>query len=410
MSPARGFGLALVLAPLLAACGGGSVNGISGSSGGGSGSGSNVLPISVNFGVFGAGNNAYINGAFTTVTVCVPGTSTCQNVSNILVDTGSYGLRILSPALTLGLPVQTNSGGSLIGECGIFADGYTWGPVATADIHLAGEVASSVPIQIIGSSSFPAPPSACSSQTTGGEEDTVESFGSSGVLGIGVFGPDCGEDCVNTFDNPGIYFACQASGSSCSVTTESLASQVQNPVPLFAGDNNGVIVELPAVPAGGETTVSGSLVFGIGTESNNGLGSAAPLTLDDEGNFTTSFNGSSIPGFMDSGSNAYFFSDNIPTCNDASFFYCPSSTMNLSAQMISIGNSVTVTVPFSIANADDLNQNDAAFNNLGGPTGTSLDGFFDWGLPFFYGRNVYFAIQGENTPAGEGPYNAFSSN
>jgi hypothetical protein len=30
---------------------------------------------------------------------------------------------------------------------------------------------------------------------------------------------------------------------------------------------------------------------------------------------------------------------------------------------------------------------------------------FDWGLPFFYGRAVYTAIEGRGTPAG--PYFAF---
>jgi len=32
---------------------------------------------------------------------------------------------------------------------------------------------------------------------------------------------------------------------------------------------------------------------------------------------------------------------------------------------------------------------------------------FDWGLPFFFGRNVFTAIEGQSTPAGPGPYWAF---
>jgi len=40
---------------------------------------------------------------------------------------------------------------------------------------------------------------------------------------------------------------------------------------------------------------------------------------------------------------------------------------------------------------------------LGGPN----PGTFDWGLPFFYGLNVYTAIEGQNTPAGTGPYVAY---
>lgn len=53
---------------------------------------------------------------------------------------------------------------------------------------------------------------------------------------------------------------------------------------------------------------------------------------------------------------------------------------------------------------DDLfNDNPTAFvfEDLAGPK--SLDGF-DWGLPFFYGRNVFTAIEGQSTPGGTGPY------
>jgi hypothetical protein len=46
-----------------------------------------------------------INTLYTTVTICVPGTTTCQTIDNIQVDTGSYGLRVLASVLTLSLPV-----------------------------------------------------------------------------------------------------------------------------------------------------------------------------------------------------------------------------------------------------------------------------------------------------------------
>ena len=111
--------------------------------------------------------------------------------------------------------------------------------------------------------------------------------------------------------------------------------QVRNPVSLFATDNNGVILELPAVPIGGQAGIAagqGSLVFGIGTQSNNGLGSAVVLPLDSNPNdpawagITTVYNGVSYPNaaenttlvangsftfgsFLDSGSNGFFFLD-----------------------------------------------------------------------------------------------------
>jgi Protein of unknown function (DUF3443) len=45
----------------------------------------------------------------------------------------------------------------------------------------------------------------------------------------------------------------------------------------------------------------------------------------------------------------------------------------------------------------------AAFNDLGGPN----PGTFDWGMPFFFGRNVFVAIDGRQTPAGPAPYWAY---
>ena len=65
------------------------------------------------------------------------------------------------------------------------------------------------------------------------------------------------------------------------------------------------------------------------------------------------------------------------------------------------------TVSFSVANADSLfnnNPNANVFGQLGGPN--SIAGF-DWGLPFFYGRNVYTAIQGKSAPGGTAPYWAY---
>src|ERR1700679_3332290 len=67
--------------------------------------GSNVRTLTVNAGPAGD----YANGAFTSVTVCTPGTSTCQTIDGILVDTGSSGLRLLSSVLTVSLPQQNNT-------------------------------------------------------------------------------------------------------------------------------------------------------------------------------------------------------------------------------------------------------------------------------------------------------------
>ena len=71
-------------------------------------------------------------------------------------------------------------------------------------------------------------------------------------------------------------------------------------------------------------------------------------------------------------------------------------------------NQVNANVSFSVANANQIfsaNPSFEAFNNLAGPTADNVT--FAWGSPFFFGRNVYTAIEGPNTPGGQGPYFAF---
>jgi len=380
----------------LAACGGGGSSDLSGGGGGGGGGGgtpgSNVAPLTVD----GGPDQNSVNTPFVSVTVCSPGSTTnCTTVDHIEVDTGSYGLRIIASALpsSFTLPYEMDSNNNTIVECTVFADGISWGPVETADIQIAGEAASSVPIQIIGSSSFTTPPADCSSR--GVTEDSVETFGANGILGVGAFVQD-----------DGFYYTCPS--GTCAPIDPSLNEEVSNPVAFFATDNNGVVVELPSVPAAGSTTLTGSLIFGIGTESNNALGSAKIYDLDpDTGNLSITFNNSTFSqSYIDSGSNAnYFVDSSIPTCTSG--FFCPSGTLSLSATVTGINNASTA-VSFDVANADDLfngNTSGVAFNNLAAPE--SATDSFDFGLPFFLGRNVYTAIADQSTPGGNGPYIAF---
>lgn len=393
------FGLAL--ASMLAfGCGSGS-NGGTGSSQNGPSPTSNVQPITVNAGP----DFNYVDGAFTSVTVCAPGSANnCQTISGILVDTGSSGLRILSSALTVSLPPQTDSSGSPIAECAVFADGITWGPVQTADVKMAGEEASSLPIQVIGSANFSTIPLNCTSQ--GQPEDDLASLGANGILGVGQSIQDCGTDCATS--GVGVYFACPSSG--CTDTTESLARQVQNPVASFTSDNNGVIIELPAV-SGSEASVSGSLIFGIGTRSNNGLGGATVFGTNAFGDFNTTYKSTAYLSFLDSGSNGIYFLDptttGMPPCVNINLLYCP-----LSPQTFSVLNNAEAgtngasgMASFTVGNGEALvsNANNTAVNGLAGPQ----PGLFDFGLPFFFGRNVYTAIEGKSTPGGTGPFLAY---
>jgi len=330
----------------------------------------------------------------------------------MLVDTGSEGLRILSSVINLTLPQVNDASGNQLAECITFADNsFVWGPVASADVQMAGEKASSVPIQVIGAPGFPAAPSACNA--SGSNNDTVAKLGANGILGIGPFQQDCGSACSGSVSQvPKMYFSCP--GAVCSVASAPLMSQLQNPVWLFPQDNNGVLISLPQVGPTGAPTVAGSLIFGIGTQSNNALGSAQVYTTDDVGDFTTTYNGTRYPkSFIDSGSNGLFFLDaaalastGIVDCTGGNAgYYCPPSTVSLTATNTG-ANGVSAPVTFSIANAATLfnTGNNSAFNDLGGE---NAGGGFDWGLTFFFGRNVFTGIEGQPSPGGQGPYWAY---
>jgi hypothetical protein len=379
----------------------------------------NVAEVTVDDGLPGIG---YLNGLFATVTVCVPGTSQCQNIAHVLVDTGSVGLRLLGSVLTLSLPVLANDSGVALAQCTQFVSGFTWGPLRSADFKMAGEQVSNLAIQVIEESSYPVP-----SNCTGLASNSADTLGANGILGVGSFLQDCGSACAAPIGarsaNPGLYYACSSTKrGGCVASAVPVPKQLSNPVALFSQDNNGVIIELPAIAANGAASVTGSMVFGIGTRDNNGLGQETVIPLDQSATFLTKYpaNGKNALAFVDSGSNAIYFLDSrttsIPTCSGMySLFYCPRSTMSLSATSQDVGGSMTVAMTFSIANAQTLfsSKNNVAFANVGGTGSDSSSGssglgsYFDWGLPFFFGRNVFSAIEGQSTPAGKGPFVAF---
>ena len=386
----------LGVALLLGACGGGGDN----------------LPVSVPNAqalFVGPGPADNVNLLFTTVQICTPGSaSNCQSIDHVLVDTGSSGLRIISSLVnpSLSLQQQRDTAGRPIVECGQFVTGIIWGPVKIADVRMAQEVARSIPIQLIGDPAFPVP-AGCSS--AGLPLNTAQALGANGVLGVSIFVQDCGSACA--IGSPSVYFACPTS-STCQPTQVSLLQQLQNPVSLFSQNNNGIVIDLPAVAPGGAASVDGSLIFGIGTQGNNALGSARTIRVDPNNGLFTTVLGNNVTytnSFIDSGSNAlYFFSNAIPVCQSNKDFFCPSATQTLSATLQGTSGSASAPFNFQVANAEHLfsnNQTFFAFSTLAGPDQDAT--FFDWGLPFFFGRTVYIGLSGRTSVLGTGPFWAY---
>jgi hypothetical protein len=376
--------------------------------------GSNTVDVIVDNGPTVNGSQiGSVNTLFVTITVCVPGSTTsCQTIDHVQVDTGSFGLRILSQALTINLPVQMDASGNSLAECAVFADGYSWGPVATADFTIGGETAKALPTQIIGVSTFNAVPSDCASLAPTAE-DTILAFGANGIIGVGPFAQDCPE--CSQMVIAGSYYSCSA--TTCTGTTMPLVDQVVNPVTLFATDNNGQIIQLQSVANAGAVTASGTITFGVDTQSNNVSGAQSVFNIDDQAELTMMFNGQTLDeSFIDSGSNGIYFTYNLPACaGNISEFYCPSTTiagLALTIQgVMPNGTAIptqTTGVSFTVANAQAiLNSPNSALPTLAGTLPAMFTQTFDFGLPFFYGRRVATVVEGSTTTVGTGPYVAF---
>ncbi|HUI62448.1 MAG TPA: DUF3443 family protein, partial [Steroidobacteraceae bacterium] len=198
MAPMKLLVCAAALA-LLAGCGGGSSTIKTG--GGPPPMGSNVVAVTVDGGPAGL-TVPTTDVLFTTVTVCAHGSTTnCQTIDHVQVDTGSVGLRILASALgSLKLtPVNGGTGTTPLAECYVFADGFIWGPVETADVQIGGESASNIEVQVVGDPNYPESgvPSDCSSQGGGMSFDTLDTLAANGIIGLGTLAQDCGPGCTS---------------------------------------------------------------------------------------------------------------------------------------------------------------------------------------------------------------------
>lgn len=404
---------AAVLAFVLVACGGGgggsssdsSTASASGSSSTASSSSSaasldsNAVAVTVSSVLEG------VNQPLVSVTVCEPGTDTCQTVDNVLLDSGSSGLRLFATALdstfVSALTAQTQSGVALA-ECAHFGSGNLWGSVKQVDLVMNGEKASSLPVQIIGDTDATyTSPSACGNQYT-----KASDLGANGILGVNQLVADCGSGCESS--GQGWYYTC-TSGGTCTDVGVASEDQIPQPVSYFTstGDSNGVVLVMDSVDGSGAASASGVLYFGIGTRSNNTPSSSVTVYDTDEyGSFSTATvtedstaRTAGYGGYADTGSNGYFFPSGMTVCGD---WYCPSSTTSVTATLLESGN--TLSTSFSIGNAQTFwSTGYAALPELGG-----ADSYYvDLGMPFFYGRTVYVAINGASTSLGSGPYIAY---
>ncbi len=373
----------------------------------------NVLPVTVNGSTCDSSLTepvGYINDPCVSVTVCTPGNSTCQTINSILLDTGSYGLRIFKQALGNVSLTPVASGSGFLAECVSYADGSSdWGPVEMANVILGNEPAVAVPIQVI---DYTFPTGAAANNVCSGSDQKPSDAGFNGILGVGPSVQDCGNGCATYADNQQ-YYLC--TGSTCTGTTVALTDQVSNPVASLPADNNGIIVELPDVLSAGQPSVGGIVVLGIGTLFNNTPSGVTTYTLNTYAEFTTTFNSVSYASsFIDTGSNGLFFpySRHQSSLQECGEWFCTSTTSSntdgitsLSAIIEGASGSPTGPVSFQIGDFDTLIN--SVTNNVFSDIGGTFVGGFDWGLPFYFGRNIFIGLEGLSSSLGNGPYFAY---
>lgn len=363
-------------------------------------SGDNVMSLTVNGANCSAGS--YSNKPCVAIKICAVDNAHCQVINDILLDTGSFGLRLFSSVVTVPLLPVTN-GPNTLAECVQFGGGSTeWGTINMASVTLGNESPVQIPIQVI-NSSFGTRPTQCQNS----DLNPIDA-GFNGILGVGFYPYDCGglNNGCTTDPNNKMYYSC--AGGTCVGTTVSNSHQVQNPIPFLAQDNNGLLISLPSVSAGGAAYADGYLILGIGTRSNNQPQGVSTFTANSNtGDFSAIFNGVAIASFLDTGSNAIYFDDAITDCSrysaQESIFYCPESQINLRATTVGV-NSVQEIIPFEVQNVNTLlSGGGSVFNNISGKGG----GTFDWGLPFYLGRNVYQGFYGKSSSLGSDNFWAY---
>ena len=403
--------------------------------------GPNTTEIVVDGGPTGAFALGVTNVPYVSVTVCDPGStataSNCTTIDHVLLDTGSYGLRLLKskvtglhlPSVAVAADVGNGTPAGIAAECYAFVLGAVWGPLAKADIRLGGELAPNLTLQLIDDGTAPAlsAPANCLASAQSGLLNSVTQLQANGILGIGAVSVDCGASCLdNTY--PGgyvVYYSCPPQGAACMPAAMPAVAQVQNPVSAFVAnsdgtiDNNGTMIAMPALPKLGATVAKGRLVFGIGTQRNNQLPPAARIYKLNADPASADYLYVSVQvgarryaqSFIDTGSNAMFFDDAaLPlTCSASTGakgrWYCPATSWRQTAGLTD-ATGVQGSFDIAVESADTLfNTGAVAFANLAGSAGQAQQTFVV-GLPFFYGRQVFQSIWGQAL-ATNGPWYAF---
>ncbi|WP_175949411.1 DUF3443 family protein [Burkholderia vietnamiensis] len=353
----------------------------------------NILPVSVQT------PNYDINRALVSVTVCVPGTSQCETVDNVMLDTGSVGLRLQRSALKHPERFAAMAGpdAHALAECYRFVSSAAWGIVTRVDLRLAAIQASNIPIQIVDEANasygdHPRPDSCLK----GGKPT------SNGTLGIAAVSlNDCKDPCFISLKSPR-YYECTA--GTCAPIAKAVAAnfRIVHPIAALASDNNGYVLDVQPVPESGAKAARGTLTLGIGTRRNNALDVTNVVDLAPNGTFTTVWNGQSYPAsYFDTGTEEYYFATAPVGARECGSHWCATPEAEFSATLK--GRTTDATTKFRVGESATLvRSGKGVFRNVAIVAHKDSRAFV-WGMPFFIGRKVFVKL----TEGANGSGNAF---
>ena len=327
------------------------------------------------------------NRMVVSVTLCAPATDRCTTIDDVMVDTGSTGLRIEASAMpsALHLPAFLGPNGAPLAECLRFVHSAAWGPLVRADVRLGGLTAPSIPIQVIEDGPHEQP---------GGCPVSNVRPTANGTLGVGPHLLDCQGTCDQVTMATGVFGFHEGSWAQLKGPVVP-AFRVPNPVSRFPVHGNGVVIDLPTVKPGGEAEVTGTLTFGVDTAVNNGLGEARIVRLDRRGFFTTLYDGVAYPdSYLDSGTMAYIVGGGrIPRCARMAWALCLEPSRAFAATMIGTTGEETAT-SFSVGDYQAVGD-----HRLGAFDGAAIAAdegskSFVWGASYFLGKRIVLVFEG----------------
>jgi hypothetical protein len=335
------------------------------------------------------------NTAFVSVKICEPHTGTCRVIDKIKLDTGSTGLRIRSDALSgLHLPTLRTPAKEVITACMGMAGGVGYiGTLSRADINLGDEQASNATFQVVDPTMT----------VKGASCPSFPIDGRNGILGIGS---------LRSIPNGLHTYACLH--GRCRAYLPLAGERAENIVAHLDRDNNGFIVRTPELSSP-RNSQSGKIIFGLDTSANNRIASKlSRCSVAADGFMKLNYQGQPLFTMLDTGTFSTllpFQQTTIEACKAGNGYLCPrSSTKFVSVSLLNVTGESCAKLNLPVRAYEPGTETQVrdhwALPDLATVNPLITNGFI-LGLPFFYGRDVYFVVEGQNTSLGRGPMVAF---